>query len=141
MAALIYWEPLHARAAALFDAEIIAARYPILHGLILHKYYVDEIYDILVVNPVKRLCQYCFSFDLGIIDGLVNGAGWLARLTAWLSHKMDIYLVDGAVNSLATLVDYGGSVWRRLQTGYLQNYVLIFVLGLILVVGSMMLLP
>jgi len=104
-----------------------------------HKYYVDEIYDAMIVNPLKRLARYCFAFDLSIIDGLVNGAGWLTRLTAWLSHKFDIYFVDGVVNSLAALVDFSSGYWRKLQTGFLQNYALVFVIGLLVIVGSVLL--
>ena len=99
---------------------------------------MDELYDAVIVNPVKKLCQYCFSFDLSVIDGLVNGAGWLTRLTAWLSHKFDIYIVDGAVNSMATLVDFNSGFWRRIQTWHLQNYALVFVLGLLVIIGGVL---
>jgi NADH-quinone oxidoreductase subunit L len=81
------------------------------------------------------------AFDLSVIDGLVNGTGWFTRFTAWLSHKMDIYLVDGLFNSMATLVDSNSGFWRRLQTGYLQNYALILALGLVLILGGMLFLP
>ena len=113
-------------------------KFKALYALLANKYYVDEIYDGLIVNPIKRLCRLCFSFDLSVVDGLVNGAGWMTRFTAWLSHKFDIYLVDGIFNSLATLVDFSSGFWRRLQTGYLQNYALIFVLGLLFIIGGIL---
>ena len=103
-----------------------------------NKFYVDEIYGKLFVEPLIRFARYCLTFDLGVIDGLVNAAGWLTRLTAWLSHRFDIYIVDGLVNSLATLVRHSSSVWRGLQTGYLQNYALVFVVGLLLMIAGVL---
>jgi len=77
-------------------------------------------------------------FDLGIIDGIVNLAAWLTKAVAWLSHKFDIYVVDGIVNSAATLVGGSSGAWRRMQTGYLQNYALVFILGVLIIAGSIL---
>jgi NADH-quinone oxidoreductase subunit L len=139
LAALFYFEPLKSKVPAFMNPDTISQKYKKIYVLIYNKYYVDEIYNTFVVNPVKRFAQYCFSFDLSIIDGIVNGAGWITRLAAWLSHKFDIYIVDGAVNSLATLVDFNSGFWRRIQTGFLQNYALVFVIGLAVIVGSALL--
>ena len=57
-------------------AEDIGRPKNALHALLLNKYYVDEIYDALVVMPIYHLCQWCArTFDLGVIDGAVNGVG------------------------------------------------------------------
>jgi NADH-quinone oxidoreductase subunit L len=138
LAALMYFEPFKSRTPSFIYPEVLCVKFKALYALLVNKYYVDEIYDGLIVNPIKRLCRLCFSFDLSVIDGLVNGAGWMTRFTAWLSHKFDIYLVDGIFNSMATLVDFSSGFWRRLQTGYLQNYALIFVVGLLLIIGGIL---
>jgi len=39
---------------------------------------------------------------------------------------------------MATMVDFSSGFWRRLQTGYLQNYALIFVVGLLLIIGGLL---
>ncbi|MBI5561606.1 MAG: Na(+)/H(+) antiporter subunit D [Deltaproteobacteria bacterium] len=101
--------------------------------------YVGELHSTKVLGTAKRAASISLAFDLGVIDGLVNLAGWLTRFAAWVSHKFDIYIIDGAVNSVATLVAWNGGAWRRLQTGQLQNYALIFVLGLIIIFGGFML--
>ncbi|MDP2690718.1 MAG: hypothetical protein Q8P48_11485, partial [Deltaproteobacteria bacterium] len=72
--------------------------------------------------------------DLGVIDWFVNFTAWFTRLAAWFSHKFDIYVVDGIVNSMATVVSFNSGIWRRLQTGYLQNYAFIFVIGIIVII-------
>jgi NADH-quinone oxidoreductase subunit L len=138
LAAVMYYEPLKQRAGTRLRPAAVAARFPRVHRLLEHKYHVDEFYDAAIVRPLMRACRYCLAFDLAIIDGLVNGAGWLTRLAAWLAHKADIYLVDGIVNSLATLVGFNSGWWRRLQTGYLQNYALILLAGLVLMVGRVL---
>ena len=51
-----------------------------VHRLLLHKYYVDELYDRVVVRPIWRLSGWCAeAFDMGVIDGAVNG---VATVTA-----------------------------------------------------------
>ena len=126
--------------AAFLQPDKVTQKFQTVYFLLYNKYYVDELYDTVIVNPVKRLSHYCFSFDLSIIDGFVNGAAWFTRMTAWLSHKFDIYFVDGIINSMATAVDFNSGIWRRIQTGYLQNYAFIFVIGLLVIVGGMLLL-
>lgn len=101
--------------------------------------FVGELHTTMVLGPAKKLASVSLSFDIGIIDGIVNLAGWLTRFAAWVSHKFDIYVVDGAVNSVATSVAASASVWRRLQTGQMQNYALIMVIGLIAIIGGILL--
>ena len=139
LASLMYYEPMKKYAPAFWNPEYLSGRFKGIYNLIYNKYYIDEVYDALIVNPIKWLCIRCLSFDLGIIDGLVNGAGWFTRFMAWVSHKFDIYVVDGIVNSAATLVAVNGAAWRRLQTGQLQNYAMIMVIGLMAIIGGILL--
>ncbi len=134
LAALMYYAPFKSFAPSFWKAESVAGTFSGLHTLLYNKYYIDEIYDALVVNPIKRLSAWCLSFDLGVIDWFVNFAAWFTRLTAWFSHKFDIYVVDGFINSMSTIVSFNSGIWRRLQTGYLQNYAFIFVLGILALV-------
>ncbi len=138
LAAIMYYAPMKSGAPAFLRPENLAEKFRGLHKLLYNKYYVDEIYEAVIINPIKRICAWCWSFDLGFIDGIVNGAAWCTRLASWISHKFDIYIVDGLVNSAATLVDVKSGIWRRLQTGYLQNYALIFILGVIALIVRVM---
>jgi NADH-quinone oxidoreductase subunit L len=49
--------------------------------LLYHKYYVDQIYDRVIVKPLRALAYICYYFDQLVIDGLVILCAWLARLT------------------------------------------------------------
>jgi len=81
-----------------------------LYRLVFHKYWVDEIYDSLVVQPVYRMSVRLWErFDAAVIDGAVNGVGRLA--------------------------ERGAGLLRLAQTGYVQAYVLLITLGLVVVLG------
>ena len=58
-------------------ADAVAASAAPLHRLLLHKYYVDEMYDAAIVRPIKRLSTGFLwkGVDAGLIDGAVNGTG------------------------------------------------------------------
>lgn len=80
-------------------------------SLLEHKYYVDEVYDSAVIQPIKQgSINVLWKFiDVQIIDGAVNGAGHLAAL-------------------------FGGSL-RYLQSGLARGYVAVVVLGALLIIG------
>jgi NADH-quinone oxidoreductase subunit L len=85
----------------------------LLHRLLLNKYYVDEVYAALFVRPLLGLAAFCARpFDLGVIDGIVNGVGRL--VVAW-SQGM-----------------------RRVQTGYVANYALTILIGAVAIIGFLL---
>ncbi|MBI2524377.1 MAG: NADH-quinone oxidoreductase subunit L [Candidatus Rokubacteria bacterium] len=94
-------------------AEEIAAPKHAIHSLLLHKYYVDELYDALFVRPLFALCRWCARvFDLGLIDGAVNGIG--RGVVAWAQGL------------------------RRIQTGFVMNYALGMLVGAVAVVAFLL---
>lgn len=72
--------------------------------LVENKYYIDEIYDMFVVNPLR---------DLG----------------GWLGGVFDRRGIDGAVNGLAGVTGWLGAQARRLQTGMVGLYALAMLFG------------
>ncbi|HLD73962.1 MAG TPA: NADH-quinone oxidoreductase subunit L [Bdellovibrionota bacterium] len=65
--------------------ETCAQKLSILHNLSEQKFYVDEVYDFLIVRPLKGMSQFFWKyFDLLIIDGTVNFMGQLGRNIAAL---------------------------------------------------------
>ncbi len=107
-----------------------------LHLLFLRKYFVDEIYDIFVVKMgVKRTSLQLMLFDLQFIDGAVNGVGVMTRITSLLTMFWDKWIVDGLVNIIGYGVKFVSYPIRMFQTGMVQNYVLLFVIGLGVVAG------
>ena len=73
-----------------------------------------------------RLFQHAYYFD-EIIANLVRGP--VTRGAEWLNRGFDLGIIDGAVNGVATLVRDAGGRLRRVQTGLVRNYALGVVLG------------
>jgi NADH-quinone oxidoreductase subunit L len=99
------------------------------HRVLLHKYYVDEIYDALFVNRVKDVGSALAAFDLGVVDGGVNGVGWTTRMSAELSRLWDTWIIDGLVNVMAFIVKILSWPARIVQTGLVQNYAWFITVG------------
>jgi NADH-quinone oxidoreductase subunit L len=79
-----------------------------------HRFYVDEIYGRAFVLPGKAFAGFCANtLDAGVVDGLVNGVG---------------RAVAGSAEGL-----------RRLQTGYVRNYGVIFLLGVVVIFSILVL--
>jgi NADH-quinone oxidoreductase subunit L len=90
--------------------EKVTEKIPVIYDLVYNKYYVDEIYDATVVEPIK------------------NGSEFL-----W--HGVDENIIDGAVNGSATTVGWLSSHLRKLETGFVQSYALAILIGAVLVTG------
>jgi NADH-quinone oxidoreductase subunit L len=116
--------------------EKVAARFGGLYTTLLNKWYVDEIYDFLFVNGLgKGGGLLAGRFDRVIVDGGVNGAGWLTRLTSTVSIWWDTWIVDGAVRLTSFAVKMLSYPVRVLQTGRVQAYALFVVAGVVMFFG------
>jgi len=112
--------------------ERLAAAPSAAEKVLLNKYYVDEIYDAVFVNRTKNLGNAFAAFDLGVVDGGVNAAGWLTRMTGELSRLWDAWVIDGLVNAGAFVVKGFSYPVKMLQTGVVQTYALFIVLGVLI---------
>jgi NADH-quinone oxidoreductase subunit L len=103
-----------------------------VYNLLLHKYYIDEIYDALFVHRVKDLGSALAAFDLGVIDGGVDGVGWSGRMLGVLSIWWDKWIIDGLVNVTAFVVKILSWPARIVQTGLVQNYAWFITAGVLI---------
>jgi len=92
-------------------ADVLAERLSGLYRLLLGKYFVDEIYDALFVQPIKRVS------------------------TVFLWRGVDAGLIDGTVNSVGFAVRGSSAVLRRLQTGSVRAYAMSLFVGVVAIVG------
>lgn len=90
--------------------ERISTQFRGVYRLLIAKYYVDEIYDRLIVQPVKR------------------GA-------AWLWAQVDVGLVDSTVNQAGAFVRQDSAWLSRMESGFVRNYALSIFLGAVVVIG------
>jgi NADH-quinone oxidoreductase subunit L len=87
-----------------------------------NKYYVDEFYDRVVVQPYLFATRTLAWFDTNIIDGVVNLAARIIVFGSWLSGLFDKYVVDALVNFASNVTFEVGGRLRRLQTGSINGY-------------------
>jgi len=73
--------------------------------ILANKWYVDEFYNAIIVRPLDLFAQFLVFFDKNVIDGIVNGVG--------------------------RLVQYGSRQLRLIQSGQVGAYVLLMVVGII----------
>jgi len=118
-----------------------------VYRLLLNKYYVDEIYDVLFVrglalgggNTLHAMDRYVVDGGDGEVRPAlgVNGVGWLTRdVVAWFSDVWDRIVVDGLVNLTGAILDHGSYVLRGLQNGLVQHYALSALIGVFLMIAA-----
>jgi NADH-quinone oxidoreductase subunit L len=111
-------------------ARELSARVPWLYTMLVNKYYVDEIYDALFVEPTKRLGQALDWFDRTVIDGVVRAVGQLTELGSFGSTWIEKYVIYGLINVVGYSNHLAARSWRRLQSGMVHHYAAIIVAGL-----------
>ena len=68
------------------------------------KYYVDEVYDALVVQPIVKASRFAWKvIDAGVVDGIANGLGHTARAMGWFGSLFQ----TGSVNTYALFLAIG----------------------------------
>jgi len=93
------------------SAEVLKTAAGPLYTLVLNKYYVDEIYSSLIVQPIEAI----------------------SRIVLW--RGIDETLIDsGLVNGFGRIVRGWGSLFRRLQSGSVRNYATLVLAGSLLVI-------
>ena len=111
------------------NADAVASALGPAYRFLLNKWYFDEIYQAVIVNGTLALSRILRWFDGNIVDGLVNGTGWVTRGISSVSGMFDTYVVDGIVNLTGYLSGVGGLALRKFQTGRVQSYVIFAVLS------------
>ncbi|MBI4480835.1 MAG: NADH-quinone oxidoreductase subunit L [Acidobacteria bacterium] len=114
-------------------ADRLAASFSGVHRTLQNKYYVDELYNAVFVRGLAMDGGTALSkFDQSVIDGGVNGAAWMTRLTSTLSMWWDKWIIDGAVNLSAISAQVFSHLLRLLQTGLVQSYALFILAGMVI---------
>jgi NADH-quinone oxidoreductase subunit L len=86
-------------------AERLARATGPIYRTVRNLYWVDELYDLVVIRPFYALSRFFRGFDQRVVDGLVNASGIVTELA--------------------------GQVIKLFQTGLVRNYALTFLLGVV----------
>jgi NADH-quinone oxidoreductase subunit L len=121
--------------------EPIEAVAPPVYRTLLNKYWVDELYDYVFTGRRKvgevrlgaqGLGEGLSWFDANVIDGGVNGAAWITRVSSTISNWWDKWIIDGlCVNGPAYTMRALSLPVRFIQYGLTQWYALVMVIGVV----------
>ncbi len=92
-------------------AARIAARFSGVYTLLFNKYYVDEVYDAAIVMPIKKTSE------------------------TLLWKGVDVAVIDSTINTGAKFIGFMSEIFRRVQTGVTQTYAIVFIAGILFVLG------
>jgi NADH-quinone oxidoreductase subunit L len=110
-------------------SDRLATQWSGAHRTLSNKYYVDELYNATVISGTFASGRGLWAVDRRVVDGAVNGTGWITIISAWFSGLTDRTVVDGAVNLVGRICEEGSFWFRKLQTGLVQNYALLMLFG------------
>jgi NADH-quinone oxidoreductase subunit L len=95
---------------------------------------VDEIYGATFVRGTLNLGEFLSKYDLAVIDGIVNRTADATRGTGSASVLFDLKVIDGALNNMASGFGKGSNIFRKVQTGLIQNYLLAIIIGIFIII-------
>jgi NADH-quinone oxidoreductase subunit L len=98
-----------------------------VYRLLLHKYWIDEVYWATFGRGVLALAKLGAWLDARVIDGVVNGSATVVRGVARLEGRFDARVVDALVDFIANATFAVGGRLRRLQTGNVNAYLYVVV--------------
>jgi len=97
---------------------------------------VDEAYDaVFVRGAALGGGNFLWEVDATVVDLIPNGAAAVTKAASWTAAVFDQYVVDGLVNGVANTFQALFVLFRRAQTGRVQNYALVMGGGLFAVVA------
>ncbi|CCH57004.1 proton-translocating NADH-quinone oxidoreductase, chain L [Fibrisoma limi BUZ 3] len=94
--------------------------------------FLDAIYQFIIIKPIRQLATLLYRTDQRVVDGAVNGLGVGSVVTAHLTNLLDRWGVDGVVNGAAWVAGRLGRLARSVQNGRVQSYITAAVVGLLL---------
>lgn len=118
----------------LLDPNDVSSQFRPIYRFLLHKWWFDELYDLLFVRPTLVISRMVARLDRRWIDGLIDGLAWLVcRFAAFWDRVADRTIVDGFVNAFARWTYSLGVSLREIQTGRLRQYVMFIAVGTVAV--------
>jgi len=118
----------------ILSAKAWSRRAGLIYDWSLNKYYFDENYNRYLYQPTLRIANKIAWIDWDLYDKyFINGFG---RLTDWLSRlsgKFDFDAIDQLlVDGSGRIITITGKLFKKIQTGRLQNYLLYVTAGIII---------
>jgi NADH:ubiquinone oxidoreductase subunit 5 (subunit L)/multisubunit Na+/H+ antiporter MnhA subunit len=118
-------------AAKRWDPNDARRTFAPFYRFFVHKWYFDELYQKIFVQPVLAIAQGVAAIDKYGLDWLADGSARLMGLCARLDDWIDRKFVDRIIDFLASTTYSVGIRLKSLQTGSLRHYVMLLAVGLV----------
>ena len=115
--------------------KAMAEAWPVSHRWLYNRYYVDELYGKTIVKGTVDGGKGLYVFDAQVVDGAVNATALGTLIISYISNFFDMHFVDGVVNGVGSMLTSLSGIFRRVQTGLVQNYALVMLVGIFVLVG------
>lgn len=107
----------------------VANQFKPVYTFLVNKWYFDELYNLIFVQPTLFVARRVAEFDKVVIDGIIDSLALGTRMVAQFDDLIDRYLVDGFVNTFAAATYGLGVTLRGAETGRIRQYVMFIVVG------------
>lgn len=94
-------------------------------------WYLDRLYQKLMVRPVLFISRLLYRLDTRVIDGFLHVTATVGVIAAHIIAWIDRGVVDGLVRGAARTIAVLGQLTRSLQTGRIQTYIIVSLLVLV----------
>src|SRR5881396_45479 len=108
-----------------------------IHRMLTKRYWIDDAYDAFGRTVVYGTARVIDWFERKVIDGIVNGVGRAGVVVATGTDLFDRQVIDGAVNAISLETVRTSLRLRQRQTGQVQSYAWVVVLGIVVVIALM----
>jgi len=126
------------------EIDPLKRRFGSLFTVLENKWYVDELYQAMIVTPFVKISQFLADvidwefwhnwFHETAIAGSYN---WLSNIA--LNRYADQQGIDAAANGLGNVTQWLSAILRKIQNGFVRSYALSVLLGVVLIIGYLIL--
>ncbi len=114
------------------NPDLIAEKLKPLYKFSLNKWFIDEFYQASFINGTLKFSRALSWFDAKIIDGIVDGTASVTKGLSKIYGWFDSNIVDGLVNFSAFLSGSIGLLFKKVQTGKVQTYVVLLIFSVLI---------
>jgi len=114
----------------------ISKKIKLLYNLSYNKFFIDEVYNKYLINPFLSFSKFIATFDWEIYDKyFINGIGRVTEnFSKVVGNLLDYKLLDKKIiDGIGHLTIFSGSKLRLIQSGKIQNYLILALIGIIII--------